>query len=268
VTVTLWLALAGLLGLWRPRGVAGWGIDAPEPAIVGQRAVPRGYGSVPKPPSRLSPLVVVAAISTGLATLLLLGLPGGAVAAVPLSTVGGAAAHALHRWQLHRHEAVGEIESVPLLLDLLAAALAAGSAPETAIAALSSAVDEAVAVAGEGASPLRDAMEPLRRVGRLLQLGADPDEAWSALDDVRGYQLIGAAGRRCATSGSRLAAGLAASASELREQRRAEAMARAERVGVWALLPLGLCFLPAFVCLGVVPVIVGIAGQVMQNGRS
>ena len=26
------------------------------------------------------------------------------------------------------------------------------------------------------------------------------------------------------------------------------------------LLPLGLCFLPAFVCLGIVPTVVGIAG--------
>jgi hypothetical protein len=25
--------------------------------------------------------------------------------------------------------------------------------------------------------------------------------------------------------------------------------------------PLGLCFLPAFVCLGIVPVVVGLAGQ-------
>jgi hypothetical protein len=28
-------------------------------------------------------------------------------------------------------------------------------------------------------------------------------------------------------------------------------------------LPLGLCFLPAFICLGVVPVIVGIATSVL-----
>jgi pilus assembly protein TadC len=31
---------------------------------------------------------------------------------------------------------------------------------------------------------------------------------------------------------------------------------------VWSLLPLGLCFLPAFACLGVLPVILGVAGEV------
>jgi pilus assembly protein TadC len=43
-------------------------------------------------------------------------------------------------------------------------------------------------------------------------------------------------------------------------------VARAERVGVWTLLPLGCCFLPAFVCLGVLPVVLGVAGQVLGRG--
>jgi hypothetical protein len=42
-------------------------------------------------------------------------------------------------------------------------------------------------------------------------------------------------------------------------------LARAERVGVWTLLPLGLCFLPAFACIGVVPVVAGVAGQVLSG---
>jgi hypothetical protein len=44
-------------------------------------------------------------------------------------------------------------------------------------------------------------------------------------------------------------------------------LARAERVGVWSLLPLGCCFLPAFVCLGVVPMILGVAGKVLPGGQ-
>jgi hypothetical protein len=31
---------------------------------------------------------------------------------------------------------------------------------------------------------------------------------------------------------------------------------------VWVLAPLGLCFLPAFVCLGVAPMVLGIARNV------
>ena len=30
--------------------------------------------------------------------------------------------------------------------------------------------------------------------------------------------------------------------------------------------PLGLCFLPAFVCLGIIPVVAGLAGDVLQSG--
>ena len=37
---------------------------------------------------------------------------------------------------------------------------------------------------------------------------------------------------------------------------------RAQRAGIGVLAPLGLCFLPAFVCIGVVPIIVGLAGDI------
>lgn len=30
--------------------------------------------------------------------------------------------------------------------------------------------------------------------------------------------------------------------------------------------PLGLCYLPAFICLGIVPVVVGLAGDVLTTG--
>ncbi|COX12628.1 alanine rich membrane protein [Mycobacterium tuberculosis] len=30
--------------------------------------------------------------------------------------------------------------------------------------------------------------------------------------------------------------------------------------------PLGLCFLPAFLCVGIVPLVVGLAGDVLQFG--
>ena len=39
--------------------------------------------------------------------------------------------------------------------------------------------------------------------------------------------------------------------------------AAVRRAGVWVLAPLGACFLPAFVCLGVVPLVIGIAGDAL-----
>jgi hypothetical protein len=53
-------------------------------------------------------------------------------------------------------------------------------------------------------------------------------------------------------------------ADELRAARTAAAEAAARRVGVLVVLPLALCFLPAFVLAGVVPVIVAVFGDVLR----
>jgi hypothetical protein len=39
----------------------------------------------------------------------------------------------------------------------------------------------------------------------------------------------------------------------------------AQRVGVHAVAPLALCFLPAFVLLGIVPLVVGLAQQLFRG---
>ncbi len=143
---------------------------------------------------------------------------------------------------------------LPLLLDLAAAALRAGQPAAVALAAAADAV-------GGGTAPV------LARVAALLRLGAAPAEAWHvALDDER---LAGTARAaiRSAESGIRLAAAFEAAAAEVRDQARAGAEARAQRVGVLALAPLGLCFLPAFVCLGIAPVVIGIAHGVLGTLR-
>ena len=44
------------------------------------------------------------------------------------------------------------------------------------------------------------------------------------------------------------------------------AAASAERAGVLISGPLGLCFLPAFICLGIIPVVVGLASRVLDGG--
>jgi type II secretion system (T2SS) protein F len=150
-----------------------------------------------------------------------------------------------------------EARSAAFVLDLLASALTAGAPPELAIEGVVAAVRQ------HGTDNLRRAVDPLSRVGRLLQLGSEPVAAWATLHSVPGYAPVADCGRRCATSGARLASGLAVVAAELRARHQAEALARAQRVGVWSLLPLGLCFLPAFVCLGVVPVLLGMAGQML-----
>lgn len=136
--------------------------------------------------------------------------------------------------------------ALALALDLVAAALRGGQPVSSALALAAAAADPAAAA-------------ELARVASLLRLGADPVEAWRGLaaDDV--LAPVAQAACRSANSGIRLARGLEQVGADLRAQVRAGSEARAYRAGVLAMAPLGLCFLPAFVCLGVVPVVVGIA---------
>lgn len=64
---------------------------------------------------------------------------------------------------------------------------------------------------------------------------------------------------RTESSGAKLAATLTRIGDRARQEAHAAAIAAARRAGVLAVAPLGLCFLPAFLLLGVVPVVIGSA---------
>lgn len=79
-------------------------------------------------------------------------------------------------------------------------------------------------------------------------------------------RLLGALARtmiRAAQSGAPVADVLTRLADDARRTAQATASAAARRVGVHAVAPLGLCFLPAFVFLGIVPMVAGLAGQIL-----
>ncbi|HEX8093160.1 type II secretion system F family protein [Jatrophihabitans sp.] len=246
-----WAALAGALALIPARrGRTPARHRNPPPGVVPPAARPvNGTGS------KLT-LPLLAAIATAVLAVLLGGWRA-AVLAPPLAVgVGWLVAKRPSATAAARSP---EARSVAFVVDLLAGVLAAGSPPELAIERVAAAVTE------HGSNSVRHAVEPLARVGRLLQLGSEPAAAWGSLHPVPGYGPVADSGRRCAASGARLAGALAAVAADLRARHQAEALARAERVGVWSLLPLGLCFLPAFVCLGVLPVILGVADEVFSG---
>jgi pilus assembly protein TadC len=67
---------------------------------------------------------------------------------------------------------------------------------------------------------------------------------------------------RAGESGSAVVPALQRLATDLRSSARSDTEAAVRRAGVWVLAPLGLCFLPAFLCLGVVPLVLGIADGV------
>jgi Flp pilus assembly protein TadB len=130
--------------------------------------------------------------------------------------------------------------------ELLAAALRAGLPVSHAI--------QAVATDLPGAPG-----KALRTTADLLALGADPGQAWDAAKECPSTAPLARAARRSARSGTALAAAAAALADEVRASTEAAAEARAQRAAVLVSGPLGLCFLPAFICLGVVPVVASLA---------
>jgi pilus assembly protein TadC len=144
-------------------------------------------------------------------------------------------------------------------LDVLVVCLSAGMAVSTAAGATAASAPPGLA-------------RVLRRAADLLALGADPAVAWSAAPDLPAGQVDAQTdallrlARRSASSGAALAAGVAGLADRSRADSAHVAAAAAERAGVLIAGPLGLCFLPAFVCLGLVPVVAGLAGDLLRSG--
>ncbi|HEX5598076.1 MAG TPA: type II secretion system F family protein [Micromonosporaceae bacterium] len=149
-----------------------------------------------------------------------------------------------------RRRRLREAADLPLAADLLAAALQSGSPVDRAVAAVAEALG----------GPLG---QRLGAVGRALQLGGRPEEVWAQLQPVPGAQRLIAAAIRSSASGSAFAGALARLAQDLRVDRAIAAESAARRAGVLIVLPLGLCFLPAFILAGLVPVIVAVLGDVL-----
>lgn len=142
------------------------------------------------------------------------------------------------------------LTELPIAIDLLAACLRGGGAWHESVEAVADAVG----------GPLGT---DLARVAARIRLGADPAEEWLSLASDPTLAPLGRAAARAATGGAPLAATLARLARDQRRTARAAASARARTAGVRAVAPLGLCFLPAFVLLGIVPAVAGIAANVL-----
>jgi pilus assembly protein TadC len=146
--------------------------------------------------------------------------------------------------------------------------LAVASSLDVFAACLSAGMTVAGAARATAASSPRSLADVLGRAADLLAVGADPVTAWSSAEAMRDdhVEALCRLARRSASSGTALAQAV----SELAEQSRLDAAdsarAAAERASVLIAGPLGVCFLPAFVCLGIVPVVVGLAGDVLRSG--
>jgi len=138
------------------------------------------------------------------------------------------------------------IGQAPIVAELLATAVAAGATIGEAIEVVSQAVEE----------PLRSRLSTVRTA---FGLGADPHSAWSGWLDDPALSQIAQAVIRSQHTGAPLSFVLDAAAKDMRQAHRSDVEARARAAGVRAVAPLALCYLPAYLLVGVVPVVAGFA---------
>ncbi|MET3984252.1 type II secretion system F family protein [Streptomyces sp. PvR034] len=182
-------------------------------------------------------------------------LVGGAAGGV----VGCAAAFGVRRWRLRARASPGEGEELgeaarqlPLAADLLAACLAAGAGPV-----------EAAEVVGESlGGPVG---ERLALAGAELRLGGEPGGTWGRLARLPDARELAEYLDRAARTGAPAAEQVSRLAARVREDRARRSGARAQRVSVLITAPVGLCFLPAFLAVGVAPVVIGMASGLLSG---
>lgn len=151
--------------------------------------------------------------------------------------------------------------------ELIAACLDAGMPVGTALRAVAEALPGAAPVGRPGSAaapggatdpPGDDPGRVLGSVAAMLELGAGPDAAWKPADDDPDLRPLAAAARRSALGGAGLADAVREQARALRAQVETAERQATGRAGVLMVAPLGLCFLPAFLCLGLAPVVLGL----------
>ncbi|QUW80524.1 type II secretion system F family protein [Streptomyces mirabilis] len=173
--------------------------------------------------------------------------------------VGLLAGFGTWRWRQRRPGPVEEFDAelaarqLPLAADLVAACIAAGADPVVAAQAVGEALGGPVG-------------ERLARGAAELRLGGEPAEAWRRLASLPGAGALARLLERAGESGVPAAVPVGRLAMEARAERGRTATARARRAAVMVTAPVGLCFLPAFLAMGVLPVVIGLADGVLGGG--
>ena len=141
-----------------------------------------------------------------------------------------------------RRDRLARERQLPLFIDLVAGCLSAGIATDDALLAAAKAVGE----------PLYAIVQT---AVTSVRWGADPVATWRSVEAIDGLHEVAGALIRSVESGAPLAELLPQLAKDARDARRTRVEARTRTAGVRLMAPLGLMFLPAFVLLGVVPVV-------------
>lgn len=250
--------LGGVVRVGVPRGAETGGSHRPEDKSGGRRRVDEKgrhpEGRKKQRPRRLVRgavrrwLLAAGAVCAGYA------LVGGVLGGLLGMLCGGG----VWWWQsrpvpVEEFDAARAVRELPLAADLLAACIAAGADPVTAARVVGESLEGPV-----GRRLAWGAAE--------LRLGGEPAEAWRRLASVPGARHLARLLERAGDSGAPAAAPVARLAAEARAERGRSATTTARRAAVLITAPVGLCFLPAFITVGVVPILIGLAGGLLGGG--
>lgn len=185
--------------------------------------------------------VLVAALLTGLAAWLVSG-----PSTPRLRALGGAR---LTRWRLRRPRRVtSRLTGVAECLDLLAVCLESGLPLSGATVMVAEVMPGALGT-------------ELARVAARYGLGQSGGEAWAA--GGPGLAEVAREVQRAESSGIPLGRTLRELAEDLRRESSETELRQARRVGVRSVVPLMACFLPAFILVGVVPIVAGLVSGML-----
>lgn len=173
-------------------------------------------------------------------------LPSGVAWLLPVLAVpGGVAGHYVGRRVPTQHTRLAarqRQEDLPTALELLGTCLQAGLPLPAATVAVRDAVD----------GPVHD---DLSRVLQHLDIGVPQRDAWLSLAALPQWRSLARDLARASGSGTGLVEVLHRAAQDARDAQHAEQLTRARTAGVRSVLPLMVCYLPAFLLLGIVPIV-------------
>lgn len=178
---------------------------------------------------------------------LLAGIGAAALLAALLGAVGvvavvcgGAFLWLRVRRARERPERLPVTDDLPVLIGLIASGIRAGATVPACLTAVSGAARDGLGT-------------ELAAVSERLRLGSEPVLAWQRSALPEPLVEVGRDLARAAETGAPAADLLDRHVADLRRRLKARTTARIERLGVLVVAPLGLCFLPAFILIGVVP---------------
>lgn len=195
------------------------------------------------PPSTRRPRSVpIRPVVVALVLYVMVGGAWGVAAGLVGATVVGR-----HRVQRDRADDQTWAGTAPVVVALIAAATRAGVPPSYAVGTAAELVDPAYA------GGLAGMVQRWRYGLSARDIGLD-----------RPSRLVARAVEQAQDSGAAPALALEHAAADLTADAAQRAQEAARRVGVRAALPLGVCLLPAFLCLGVVPLVASLLSGVAR----